>query len=134
MWDLKDKKWAWAALATAAGILGLGNGVWSYLTEPLLVSISRKVVSLFSLGISSYKDGIYAAVARGLYGERVASELLQYLLLILIILPIVFLISFRLSVGELRRRRLGEQIEVPLLARADFRTPDRALPIARVIK
>ena len=55
-------KWALGILGTI--ILGaLGSGVWQWLLGPAIHAITRWTLDVASLGMRSYKDGVYQAVA-----------------------------------------------------------------------
>ncbi|HXA76348.1 MAG TPA: hypothetical protein VNV41_04385 [Candidatus Acidoferrales bacterium] len=41
----------------------LGNAFWQYLLEPTLHALTRGVLNVASLGLSSYKNGIYQRIA-----------------------------------------------------------------------
>lgn len=72
--------WVWPAALAAAGLLGLGNGAWSYITEPSLFWLRNKLLSVVTLGIQAQKDEVYLHAARGPH-EHTATTILMMLLL-----------------------------------------------------
>jgi hypothetical protein len=128
--DFKDRRWAWSAIATAAGIIGLGNGVWFYVTQPLIVTASQWLISVFSLGVESYKDNVYAAAGRGM-PEAVATHILGYVVAILAVWPLVFYITARNAIAKLSNHDSAPPLMVRIIT-GDPRTTSRARMIRRI--
>src|SRR5689334_11652820 len=95
-------RWIGGIFLAAVGILGLGNGVWNYFTEPALLKGSHWLLNTISLGYASYKDHIYADAANGPH-EHVANEIIKLLFLFLLILPPVLLSYTGNQVRRLRK-------------------------------
>lgn len=129
MAQLPNRRVLWAGLATLAGILGLGNGVWNYVTGPVLIRTSQWLLRATSLGVGSYKDRVYAAAAHD-FPERVATLLLLYILTAFVFFHVYFFFSMRDSIQSLRASHLGEPRKRSLIRRTIFgdpgATPDEA--------
>lgn len=66
----RKKQATWfGGLTLLAALLGIPNGVWTYLTEPLVSWMWRASLSAATLGISSVKDVVYEDVAQGFWDE-----------------------------------------------------------------
>ncbi len=67
----------------------IGSGVWEYILNPFLSHGSKLVLELSTLGVESFKDGMYQEVAKGFHEKSSVSllsrfyELFSYCLLIL---------------------------------------------------
>lgn len=78
------------------GILGallvsaLGSGLWESLFAPVLHTVSRWTLDVLSLGLKSYKDGVYQQVAL----DNQSRPALEALFLITIIYSIINLAAF----------------------------------------
>ena len=95
------KWWLWPILFTMAGALGLGNGAWSYITEPSLVWIRNVILTTLTLGIQAQKDKVYAEAARGPH-EHAATTLVVFTLSLM--LAFLFILVYT-SLETLRRAR-----------------------------
>jgi hypothetical protein len=111
-------KWALAALGTI--LLGaLGSGLWQSLLGPTIHASTRWVLDLASLGLKSYKDGVYLQIAAD-NQSRAAVESLYLVTLgyVLVLVMVVVFIFGKLS--ELRGRT-----EHLLRGLSDTPEPDR---------
>ena len=56
--------------ATVTVVLGaIGSGAWEWLLKPALAGSTNFLLSVATLGVNTFKDSLYAEVARGLHEE-----------------------------------------------------------------
>jgi hypothetical protein len=80
-----------ALIVTVLSALGVTNGVWQWVTAPVLLWLRDLALNVITLGINRVKDGIYADVARG-YHEHAMMLALVFLTFVSVTLPALLLI------------------------------------------
>lgn len=107
---MTKSRWFWPALVAAAGILGLQNGVWLYVTEPVLVWLRDATLNFITLGLDSYRDDIYKHAAKGPH-EHAALRVLTLLISLIVCVPVALLAVSREMLRRLRQLLLRQSTE-----------------------
>ncbi|MCX5721620.1 MAG: hypothetical protein NT179_06265 [Nitrospirae bacterium] len=79
------------------------NAIWEFLVKPALLSVQNGILNLTTLGIRSFKDAIYAEIAKG-HHDRASDELL-FLFVALMIGVVAFINSTHFErLGRIRKK------------------------------
>lgn len=88
----------------AVAIGAVGSGAWEYILEPSLQSVGRAILTLGTLGVSTFKDSLYAEIARG-HHESASLSVSAILYGAIGIAFVVFPLHLNDKVKELIRQR-----------------------------